>query len=279
MCVFLFFCLLLAGFSSAFRTNPFENPEDGSTLTHGRITRAGLWLSVIDFLIDNPDYVDENSVGEANLTSIDEVVRELKKGKVDDRLSSLVASPKFSEAVQEIEEANVLVESLEMSLAASHFYNEKLVDGSRRLLILKKRVIWLMQMKESNYEQARKEAGRYLHTLQDFYSNSNWVEFENVSPMEDLGDKIIGKSSVAGTEQETCRSCTPVDNLRDRSPVKDCYGNLIYWTEKLTSGYRYDKPGNARKCSHGGAYDDTRMIPSTGGINKESSSRSLSPHF
>lgn len=33
------------------------------------------------------------------------------------------------------------------------------------------------------------------------------------------------------------------------------------------------------KCSHGGPYDSSKDIPATGGINKETSSPELSPHF
>ncbi|KAJ8316226.1 hypothetical protein KUTeg_006240 [Tegillarca granosa] len=35
----------------------------------------------------------------------------------------------------------------------------------------------------------------------------------------------------------------------------------------------------AGKCSHGGSYDDTQALTATGGINKETSDPSKSPHF
>ena len=38
-------------------------------------------------------------------------------------------------------------------------------------------------------------------------------------------------------------------------------------------------PPKMGKCSHGGPYDRSKDIPATGGINKETSSPELSPHF
>jgi hypothetical protein len=122
---------------------------------------------------------------------------------------------------------------------------------------------------------ARKKAGTLLHTLQDFYSHSNWIETGNNDPLSILGTEIISDDNVAGANERTCEDCNTFLYYH-------CLNNLLN-TNKLTSGYfsgqDVAKPVGDGKCSHGGILDKSRKIDAVGGINKDSSLRYLSPHY
>jgi hypothetical protein len=217
------------------------------------------------------------------LASVDTVM--LLHGIVSPTLFHLVKSSKFKEAVKEIEYANADVDDKEPEKAAAHFDAEQFRESSLRLINLKKQVISLIKTtgdKETVYTKARKEAGKLLHTLQDFYSHSNWIEAGNNDPFSILGDEIISDNQVAGANEKTCKDCTPAGlahliGLGD----DDCHNNLVN-TATFTSGYYEDqdvaKPVGVGKCSHGGILDGSRKLGSKGGINKDSSLRFLSPH-
>ncbi len=283
----LYFLLLFIGFTTAFIPTKLLTALSGawSSINHRIITQSGLWCSVIEFLETNRKYVNQKRTDE--LASVD--TARLLEGRVSRRLFRLVKSSKFKDAVKEIEYANADVDNhfkKESKIAAAHFDGEQFREGSLRLICLKKQVISLIKNAGDNeveYIKARKEAGRLLHTLQDFYSHSNWIEAGNNDPLSILGDKIISDNEIAGADEKTCRDCTSagkrhIIGLGD----DDCNNNLLN-TKKLTSGYYggqdVAKPVGVGKCSHGGFLDKSRKLDSKGGINKDSSLRYLSPHY
>ena len=265
-----FLLLHVFPFTTAFIPTNLLTIGAPSSINHRTITRAGLWCSVIEFLETNPNYLNEK--GADKLASVD--TTRLFEGRVDSKLFGLVRSSKFKDAVKEIEYANAEVDANEPEKTAAHFDAEQFRKGSLRLIRLKKQVISLIKQgddSEVHYTKARKEAGTLLHTLQDFYSHSNWIEYGNNDPLSILGNKIIGESVVADADERTCYDCTD-----------DCETNLVN-TGKLTSGYYggqdVSKPVGVGKCSHGGFLDKSRKSSATGGINKDSSARYLSPHY
>jgi len=59
---------------------------------------------------------------------------------------------------------------------------------------------------------ARQLLGKLFHTLQDFYSHSNWIEMGKTDINTHIGkDELIG--NVAASNQATCRSesCTKIE--------------------------------------------------------------------
>ena len=277
------FLLLVVGFSSAFIPTVLRKNAGlaWSSLVHGVITEAGLLCSVIEFLQDNPECLRKGKDHE--LASVN--IERLLEGRVSNKLYRLVRSSKFRDAVKEIEESNANVDKVEDKITAAHFDAEQFVASSKRLIQIKKRVIALINKpgdNEVDYIKARKEIGRLLHTLQDFYSHSNWIETGNNDPLSILGSELIAADTVAGPKVKTCDDCTPVSKrhvlgLGD----DDCHDNLVN-TGKLTSGYfggqDVKKPVDVGKCSHGGVFDSTRNEISKGGINKDSNRQYLSPH-
>lgn len=116
---------------------------------------------------------------------------------------------------------------------------------------------------------ARVSLGQAFHTLQDFYSHSNWIELGNLSPHSSLGNGVI--TNIAAPGENTCIQAPPSDF---------CFGSNLT-TTRLTSGYFGGQDGSngyrRGKCLHGGNWDITESsITNFGGINKDSSTCFLS---
>ena len=100
------------------------------------------------------------------------------------------------------------------------------------------------QVKLGDYAGARRSVGSALHTVQDFYAHSNWVELGNGSPSAELG-RPGAITNIASPTETTCANVSATCNVR----------NLL--TRHLTSGYYGGEdatilPG---KCRHGGFFD------------------------
>ncbi|KAJ7382678.1 Von Willebrand factor A, partial [Desmophyllum pertusum] len=252
------------------RINLMNSLGKSTTVDHALITKIGLLKSVIKFLIDNRQYLKTDKVETEYLNGL---LAELSDNPnaAKDTIDSISPQIKFINALNEIQSANAEVDSFPLnSSAAAHFDAEQFKQGSQRLNRLRQELITSL-LTGDKMQHARNLAGSALHTLQDFYSHSNWIELGNsdlvlAKPGSEIPDEFI-----AGATEATCKSCLSSDN---------CETNLI--TVKLTSGYRsgqdIKKPVNKGKCSHGGKTDSSRLKPATGGINKDSTSKDESPH-
>ncbi|CAF4656828.1 unnamed protein product [Rotaria magnacalcarata] len=188
-------------------------------------------------------------------------------------------------------------------LPAAHFDSEAFSNGSRRILELRRQIINDTRTKAKILTEARKCLGQLLHTLQDFYSHSNWVELGKAGINDRLGiHENIGP--VAASNQSTCTSsgCTKI-RVRcslyqkitlNKCPLEyyECKNNIrpeIITQGLLTSGYSSNqhnenndsitKPTNVEKCSHGSVMDITSHQPAVGGINKDTTIPLYSPRF
>lgn len=124
-------------------------------------------------------------------------------------------------AIDEIVAANRAVDlkpgsdlrtSEDFDIPLNHFDNERFQEGSQRLINLKKNIIEILKpIKDTNNcddsnnsndrntkeevqqkgMQARKLLGGALHTLQDFYAHTNWVELGHPGIDERLGKEVI----------------------------------------------------------------------------------------
>ncbi|QNA88539.1 hypothetical protein G4G28_08640 [Massilia sp. Dwa41.01b] len=115
----------------------------------------------------------------------------------------------------------------------------------------------------NNLDDARKNFGAALHTLQDFYSHSNWIELGNNSLHPQMGRP----GRVTGISPSTFNGDTTNAPTCIESPTGACMRNNLI-TPLLTSGYyggqNRDRPPG--KCRHGGFFDKS---PGVGGINKD----------
>src|SRR5262249_39747027 len=102
---------------------------------------------------------------------------------------------KFSDrAVKQIRDANKDTDCLSCQAQAEfHFDDESFAAGTARLTSLKASVISKITASSPDGASARKDLGGALHTLQDFYAHSNWVELGNSGI-----DSRLGRSTFSG---------------------------------------------------------------------------------
>ncbi|CAM4483557.1 unnamed protein product [Leuciscus chuanchicus] len=181
--------------------------------------------------------------------------------------SSAISSLGFYSAITEIYLSNGAIDVAFFLSAAHHFDNEAFGEG--RDLITSGLAAVKASVRQGSYISGRITLGTVCHTLQDFYSHSNWVELGNTAPFSPLIRRELPLNNLADRSTPTCKSCTG----------KDCSDNIlpeILLHKKLTSGYfslvSSTKP--VGKCSHGGLLDRTSYRDPTGGINKDDISSS-----
>ena len=181
----------------------------------------------------------------------------------------------MQKALDKIVDSNAFVDE-NQHIASLHVDGESFDEAQTRLTNAKQALE--KALSNDDAELARTILGVSLHTIQDFYSHSNWVELGNSGPNPSLGrgDPI----PFAGPGVKTCINCLP--SILP-SACLDCSFNLI--TSQLTSGYYsgedHKKPFLglfSGKCSHGGILDNSTFIPPNGGINKDTLTCLASPH-
>ncbi|KAE9990074.1 hypothetical protein EG327_001885 [Venturia inaequalis] len=213
----------------------------------------------------------------------------------------------MSEARVAIASANADVDR-DWDHSAFHCDGENFDGAQARLSELKKETI--SKLKDGKATDAQKALGSALHTLQDFYSHSNWIEMGNTEPHPDFGTgrKMVyahasnATCAVCGPtvqkDRAGCPLCVPVTNSTMKfAPPGQQINPMDTSTEMLTSGYAFgeDSPLNKTagipefKCHHGGHIDSPRgagigfilgMVrgDSIPGINKDSLDCGFSPH-
>jgi hypothetical protein len=187
-------------------------------------------------------------------------------------------------------------------LPYAHFDAETFTQSNQRVIDFINQING--NLTAQNYKTARKLSGQIMHTIQDFYSHSNWIEMGMTLMNTAIGTASFNNQPVATlADNVTCVSnCTLIQSqcssileglsafleaigfkyfsLKCPLPYYRCSGNLVqlnklvsgYYTgQALTNGQPYNKPNNTLKCSHGGILDkDSTTVPAIGGINKDS---------
>ncbi|CAL1601722.1 unnamed protein product [Knipowitschia caucasica] len=187
--------------------------------------------------------------------------------------TAVLSTVTYQSAIAAMYFSNALVDVV-YALSEEHHFDDELFKGGREVLTKDVAAV-KSSVKEENFIAGRFALGRACHTLQDFYSHSNWVELGKTSPYSALIIPEQNLENLAGTSVRTCQNCTN----------GDCTNNIlpdVLQQGLLTSGYfnifSSEKP--AGKCSHGGSFDKTRTSDATGGISKDtltSSHGSLHP--
>lgn len=170
----------------------------------------------------------------------------------------------FSEkALGQIAEANEDVDS-EVALSAAlfkperHFTNENFSGSTQRLIDLRKEVIQLVTQSNRNGADARERLGQALHTIQDFYSHSNWVERGNSTI-----NTAFGYSRLSNPSRTTapCPVNPNVLGANGGGSVTSAYFVGITLDRDTFGCVREEMPQN--KCFHG------NYKPACQGINKD----------
>ncbi|XP_045578936.1 von Willebrand factor A domain-containing protein 7 [Salmo salar] len=190
------------------------------------------------------------------------VVKLQKACSVDSSSSTLVSTILFQSAIVKMYLSNALVD-MEFALSKAHHFDGETFQGGRALITAGVSEV-KASVKRGRFLLARLALGRVCHTLQDFYSHSNWVEMGNRQPYSTLIRPDLQLVNLAGPSTPTCRNCMG----------GNCTDNILPEVSQqglLTSGYfnlfSSNKP--AGKCSHGGLFDRTSGRDPVGGINKD----------
>jgi hypothetical protein len=177
----------------------------------------------------------------------------------------------MKEATKQIVDGNREVDERKNQVfSAKHFDGENF-EGGQLFIQANIRQVELA-LAGDKAETARFHLGQALHTLQDFYSHSNWIEFGNDSPHPDVGGPgRIG--NLAAESVATCQDCVIGVVCNDCSQAVT--------TLKLTSGYFSEQdrgmPPDTMKCNHGGILDAAAPGVRGFGINKDSWNCEFSP--
>jgi MYXO-CTERM domain-containing protein len=171
-------------------------------------------------------------------------------------------------AIDEVADAVAGVDELfssrgEFFTADAHCDNELFVACSQRVVNIKAAIIGHLSAASPNGAAARAETGRALHTLQDFYSHSNWVELGSTGTHAEMGTSVISSFCAPNGFLSGDRTC----GLLFTGTLEQC------GLQKLTSGYFPTIPNPdprvrqtpLGKCGHG--------FPGSAGINKDDPSR------
>ncbi|XP_056228230.1 von Willebrand factor A domain-containing protein 7-like [Seriola aureovittata] len=241
---------LMAGHTVAFV------PNGGRVSTHVSITRTAL----LDKVKETCRAVAEAAGHEFNPTGSSP--EELVQACLGPTAKGQVSGAKFHSALQEIYNQNGLVDRDFVNSDPHHFNSEAFLQG--RGLITEGMVAIKANIRKDNFQAARETLGRVLHTLQDFYSHSNWVELGNTEPYINLIRPDRPLENLADVNTATCRDCASGTCPNSILP------NILN-EKKLTSGYMgiYSSTKPKSKCSHGGAADLTSTTVPRGGINKD----------
>jgi hypothetical protein len=164
---------------------------------------------------------------------------------------------RFSQrAIQEINSANEHTDDPAFQTQSSlHFDNEDFTGGSERLVKLKERIVKKIISDNPSVGSARSDLGGALHTVQDFYAHSNWVELGNNDINLDLG-----RVSFTGADNKAV-TCPDDPGVLASAGLRE-----------LTSGYFLFSQGlcgvPSGKCRHG-----VKLLGCPSGLNKDDSNR------
>uniref|UniRef100_A0A3Q3KNU7 von Willebrand factor A domain containing 7 n=1 Tax=Mastacembelus armatus TaxID=205130 RepID=A0A3Q3KNU7_9TELE len=182
----------------------------------------------------------------------------------------------FWRAVGEVVKSNAAMDFLSSTRSdpVYHFDSER-VDSAMGML----RQFWaqtLLSVQAKEYQSARRSLGQLFHSLQDFYSHSNWVEMGQRSIYLHLMQPEEPAFPVAEEGTPTCMECF---SLTCRNNLLPKLTKTRQDSQLLTTGYFSTFPPKPEgKCSHGGILDSSRYMGAKGGINKDSTSPVFSPH-
>ncbi|XDV12203.1 hypothetical protein PO909_000918 [Leuciscus waleckii] len=176
----------------------------------------------------------------------------------------------FEKAIKIITFHNVMTDITFVNSAKHHFDNEEFTAGKELITTGIDRIVNLVEAVK--FDDPRKTLGEILHSLQDFYSHSNWIELGNTKPCTALINPEEPIPNPAEKDQVTCEPHCANGNCGGK------FRNAILEGHILTSGY-FELISGAGKCSHGGSPDKTTVAGrSWDGINKDYSDSSHGSH-
>lgn len=281
-----------------------------TTYVHEEILKRGLIRSVTKFFYDQP-----GGSSKIDLRKADYEYQDLLNLYYD-YYNVTFCSVKLQNVLKiDLQPFVAIVDfdKLTKDLPYAHFDAERFLKSNDRVINFTSNIFKNLQNK--NYQEAKELTGQVLHTIQDFYSHSNWVEMGNTNINKLIGTENFSSMAIVDANQNiTCfNNCNKTEiscgafvelviallellNIKQtklKCPLTfyKCSSNIADLTN-LISGYYTGqfldddehtpvlKPNNSNsmKCSHGGILDKSAFLPAEGGINKDSAFYLFSPH-
>lgn len=230
------------------------------------------WSRVLTLSWDSQthQFITEQAI--LNVT-LETLIRNKKHGRTEEQTR---LGRGFWRAAGEVVKSNAAMDFLSSTRSdpVYHFDSER-VDSSMGML----RQFWtqtLLSVRAKEYQRARYSLGQLFHSLQDFYSHSNWVELGHRDIYLHLLQPEELAVPVAELDTPTCMECF---SLTCRNNLLSRLTKAHQESQLLTTGYFSSVPPKPHgKCSHGGVLDSSRSLGAKGGINKDSTSPLFSPH-
>ena len=97
------------------------------------------------------------------------------------------------------------------SLPYAHFDAETFQQSNERVMNFTQKIYGFFEVMD--YDNAREYSGKILHTIQDFYSHSNWIELGYQGINSDIGtNAFLERYEFASKSDSTCsENCTSVE--------------------------------------------------------------------
>ncbi|XP_061084658.1 von Willebrand factor A domain-containing protein 7-like [Conger conger] len=171
-------------------------PLLGNSITHRKITEMAILRKTTEVCQALAITEGRDSPIPLVVFSLKQIGRRLSASKVQRACShnngSLESAVNFKASIITMYVSNAEVDVIYHQSDRHHFKGEDLT-GSRALITDGMASI-KANIRQENFISARFTLGMICHTLQDFYSNSNWIELENKHPNTNLirPDESIG---------------------------------------------------------------------------------------
>ncbi|XP_035515350.1 von Willebrand factor A domain-containing protein 7-like [Morone saxatilis] len=231
---------------------------DGNSSTHRDITQKAVLRKTAEVCRD----IAASEGRDFSLTIDDSLSADKVQRACSTTGTSLLSTVLFQTSIANMYFSNAKVDVV-FALSEEHHFDDETFQGGRDIITAGVSAV-KASVKLESFVAGRWTLGQVCHTLQDFYSHSNWVELGNNAPYSTLikPDQPLG--NLADLSTPTCRNCTG----------GNCENNLLpdlLQQGLLTSGYFniFSSAKPAGKCSHGGSFDKTSEQDPVGGINKD----------
>lgn len=268
-------------------TNELSRIAPGDATNHRQITTRAIFdqvLIIFKKMPENDRAIYNDLITHLRTYQFDSSIFFNREDDFFERLKSI--SILFYNTMLQILDGNSETDNPDLAVADDpiyHFDAEMFHQTNERLIKQKKEI--LEHINNNNFKRARESLGQYTHTLQDFYSHSNWIEMNKTDTNKDIGIRNID-FKIADLGTQTCTNCE-YRYIFFGPEFPPCVDNIIisdqltsgYYGGQFTNGQAVLKPQGINKCSHGGFKDKSRDQEAFGGINKDSESSFISPHY
>jgi hypothetical protein len=179
----------------------------GETITHDDITKFGVIQSIVQYF-----YNQTNGSALVNLTKSTNEYYDLTNLYQDYyglRFCDLEVKKLIRYSLRQYV-AQVDLDSDTKDMPFAHFDAETFIQSNKRVINLINQMFSYLEAKD--YKKALKLSGNVLHTIQDFYSHSNWIEMGNTDINYAIGNANFTQLSIIQpNDTDTCsNNCTLV---------------------------------------------------------------------